>query len=404
MTRKLEIYGTLGPACASVEILRQMFAEGITGMRLNLSHTTLTGSDKLIGSFHDAAAAEGVTPSLLIDLQGPELRVGRFPSPVRLEKDALVRLVPNPAGGVSTCTKGSSSDASGCGAGPASDAPGPVKAVPPDRPEITVPPALLQEVSAGTRLLLDDGKILLETAEVSGDGQERVANAVVRTGGILQSSKSIAAEGLEVPGETLTQQDIVNLRYASAMGVTDVMQPCVRGARDLTRVREAMRENGAGRLRLFAKIENRAGAEALGEIIPHADMIVIARGDLGNSLPLYRLPVLQHYLAAACRAENAPFMVVTQMLASMENSPVPTRAEVSDIFRAVAEGAGAIMVTGETAGGRYPVEASRYLVRTAQEALRYFEKADGRAEKITGNSAAELIRELYDENEYGRGI
>ena len=398
MTKKLEIYGTLGPACACVDTLRQMFAEGITGMRLNLSHTTLTGSEELIGSFHDAAASEGVSPSLLIDMQGPELRVGRFPSPIKLERDALVRLIPNPASGISSCEKGVSSDDTGSDPGSSSDKAGYRKAALPDCPEITVPPALLKVLTAGIPLLIDDGKLLLETAEISDDGQERIAHAVVRTGGMLHSLKSIAAEGLEVPGDTLTPQDKMNLRYASSMGVTDVMQPFVRGAQDLTRVREAMRENGAGHLRLFAKIENRAGAEALGEIIPHADMIVIARGDLGNSLPLWKLPVLQHYIAAACRAENAPFMVVTQMLASMEHSPVPTRAEVSDIFRAAAEGAAAIMVTGETAGGQYPVEASRYLVRTAAEALRCFGKMEGGVEKITGNSAAELIRKLYDIN------
>ena len=133
-------------------------------------------------------------------------------------------------------------------------------------------------------------------------------------------------------------------------------------------LREALDDAGAGNIRIFAKIENRRGVERLPEFFPYADEIVIARGDLGNDMPLWELPAVQYETGRRCRESGKPYMVVTQMLASMEQNPVPTRAEVSDIFNAVLDGAASVMVTGETAVGAYPVEAIRYLARTAREA------------------------------------
>ena len=153
------------------------------------------------------------------------------------------------------------------------------------------------------------------------------------------------------------------------------MQPFVRDREDLQAVRAALDEAGCSRVRLLAKIENRAGLERLPQLLPAADEIVIARGDLGNDMPLWELPAAQKRIAAACRDGGKPFMVVTQMLASMERSPVPTRAEVSDIFNAVLDGAASVMVTGETAAGQYPAEVIKYLVNTVRAAERYRDEA-----------------------------
>ena len=141
--------------------------------------------------------------------------------------------------------------------------------------------------------------------------------------------------------------DVENIRIAASCGVTGVMQPFVRSRRDLETVRQALDENGGANIRLFAKIENQMGLERLPEFLETADEIVIARGDLGNAMPLWELPAAQKRIEAQCRKAGKPFMVVTQMLASMEQNPVPTRAEVSDIFNAVADGAAAVMVTGD---------------------------------------------------------
>ena len=131
----------------------------------------------------------------------------------------------------------------------------------------------------------------------------------------------------------------------------------------------ALEQAGAGQIRIFAKIESLAGVQALPEFLPLVDEVVIARGDLGNAMPLWELPRCQKQLSAVCRSAGVPFMVVTQMLDSMCSRAVPTRAEVSDIYNAVADGASSVMLTGETAAGQYPVEAMEYLVRTARTAL-----------------------------------
>lgn len=351
MSRRLEIYGTLGPACKEEETLRAMFAAGITGMRLNLSHVSLAQSGEILEAFHAAAAKEQVQEDLLIDMQGPELRIGALAEGIPLEKDALVTLY----------AEGEYAHQG--------------RAIP-------VPSTLLRKLGPGQKLKLDDGKILLEITEVISESDSvqmgavssqngQVALARVLVGGILLSRKSIAVEGMNLGGPTLTAHDLENLRQARACGVTGVMQPFVRGAKDLIEVREAMRSCGAGECRLFAKIENQAGISSLEELLPLSDMIVIARGDLGNAVPLWRLPRLQKEIAERCLEKEVPFMVVTQMLASMVQNPMPTRAEVSDIFHAVADGASAVMITGESAAGEYPVEAARYLVRTATDALEW---------------------------------
>ncbi len=326
--KHVNIYGTLGPACANAQTLREMLAAGMDGVRLNLSHTTLEASTDLLEALRRAAQACGVKPSLLIDMQGPELRIGRLEQPLLLcEGETL-----------------------GTDALPF---PNEVQSV-------------LKTAPDGLEILLDDGKILLQT-----DGKNRLR--VVR-GGRLESRKSVALAGISIPTHAMTEADRTHIREAAAYGVTGVMQPFVRGKEDLQAVRAALDAAGGQGIRLFAKIENTAGMAHLNEIIPHCDEIVIARGDLGNAMPLWELPAAQKRIAAACRAANRDFTVVTQMLDSMLHRAVPTRAEVSDIFNAVLDGASSVMVTGETASGDYPVAAIRYLARTAREAEAFLRK------------------------------
>ena len=306
----MHFYGTIGPACASAGTLHRLVDAGMTGLRMNLSHGALAEHADWLAMIH----AVGI-PDLLIDLQGPELRVGRLTSPVTL-----------PEGG---------------------------------------PVQLVQAARPGQQLLLDDGKLLVE---VTAAGPDALVCTVLR-GGVLQSRKSIAAPGLSVPMPTLTSEDLANLRIAASCGVTGVMLPFVRGKQDILALRQALAEAGAPQIRIFAKIENLAGVQALPEFLSLVDEVVIARGDLGNAMPLWELPRCQKQLSAACRAAGVPFMVVTQMLDSMCTRAVPTRAEVSDIYNAVLDGASSLMLTGETAAGQYPVQAMEFLVRTANTAL-----------------------------------
>lgn len=318
-----EIYGTLGPACADAGTLEQMLRRGMTGVRLNLSHVTLPEAAPLVEALHEAAARCGVAPKLLIDMQGPELRIGALAEPVALKAGETLVL----------------------------------------GEQIPLPQAVLDALEPGQELLLDDGKLLLRCRT------ER--RALVVRGGLLHSRKSVALPGKSIRLPALTASDLENIAVAAEYGVTGVMQPFVRSAEDLRAVRAALDAAGGREIRLFAKIESIEGAARLTELIAAADEIVIARGDLGNAVPLWELPALQKRISAACRAAGRPFMVVTQMLASMEHSPVPTRAEVSDIFNAVLDGAASVMVTGETAVGEYPVETIDALARTAREAERY---------------------------------
>ena len=319
----MDLFGTLGPACENAGVLCDMLRMGMTGIRLNLSHETLVSAAPRLQHLREAERLTGISAKLLVDMQGPELRIGDLPSPILLVEGRTVRL--------------------------------------PD--DIPMPRIVMKALSKRQEILLDDGKLLLMITEPG--------KAVVKRGGLLHSRKSIALPGKELNTPALTGEDLENISFFTEFGVTGVMQPFVRGGKDLIDLRKAMEQAGCGSLRIYAKIENRLGMDRLAEILPEADEIVIARGALGNAVPLWELPAAQKKIAASCRAAQKPFMVVTQMLASMEHSPVPTRAEVSDIFNAVLDGASSVMVTGETAVGEYPVNVILYLAETVNAANCY---------------------------------
>lgn len=336
----MEYYGTLGSACDDKDTLRKMFAYGMTGMRLNLAHQSLSEASLEIGRVFKAADEEGIRADLLIDLQGPERRIGDLKKPLELKEGHKVRL--------------------GIGE------------------EIPLTSIVLDALREGQELLLDDGKVKLEVLKIQEgtpkgapkeEKQPMTAVCKILRGGRLISRKNIAIvdEGTDAP--TLTEADKKQLRLVKQYGVTGVMLPFVRGAGDITLLKEELRKSDADDIRIFAKIESKAGYEKIGEIADASDMIVVARGDLGNAFPLWEVPRVQKEIAQVCRHANKPFLIATQFLHSMEHSPVPTRAEVSDIYNAVQDGAAALMLTGETAIGEYPVRAMRFLTKTAKTAL-----------------------------------
>ena len=322
----MNFYGTLGMACAEEETLYQMFRAGMTGARLNLSHTNLKESGGLLNCFRAAAERAAVEANLVLDLRGPELRVGKLAEPAVLTEGTDVTLG---AGG------------------------------------IPIPEAAIQCAQPGREISLDDSALLLKVRE---QGRDTLRCQVVR-GGVLKSRKSLAILGVEPDTPALTAEDLEDLDQAGRWGVTHILQPFVRSTEDLCTVRKALDDRGLGRVKIMAKIENRAGLGRLDEIVAGADEVCIARGDLGNSMPLWQLPRVQKDIAERCRAAGRPFCLVTQLLWSMEQRPVPTRAEVLDIYNGVLDGAESLMLTGETAAGRYPVQAMDYLVRTAGTAL-----------------------------------
>ena len=341
----MQYYGTLGPACGRVKILEEMLEAGMTGVRLNMSHGNLDENGQWLKVLEVAVEnLRAEKPQILIDLQGPELRLGKIQMEFDVEEDQLIDI--------------------GMGGLP-------------------VPKMLLDYAEVGDRILLDDGKLEFEVESLfdadwkkTQDGEINdpeplgvlALSARVIRGGTVKSGKSLAIVGKELPMPTLTENDLKNIRLAKEYGVTGVMQPFVRNKEDLQAVRAVLEEAGAEEIQIFAKIENIQGVAALEELLPYCDHVVIARGDLGNAMPLWKLPRVQKEIAAKCRAAGKPFMVVTQMLDSMHHRAVPTRAEVLDIYNAVLDGAASLMLTGETAAGMYPVEAMEYLVKTGEEA------------------------------------
>lgn len=316
----MRYYATLGPSCCDTAALSALLRRGVTGFRLNLSHTPLAARTDWIDALHEAERRTGLRAQLMIDLRGPEVRIGALPAPLPLAEGAAVTL----------------------GA------------------DIPVDGDVLDALRPGMTVLLDDGAMALTVVD---GGVCRVTR-----GGTLTGHKSLTLEGVDLRRPALCEADLADLSQAAALGVNAVMQPFVRSAGDLRAVRQTMAENGLADAELFAKVENQPGLDTLPDWLALCDVVTIARGDLGSSLPLERLPAAQKHLAALCRSRGKPFLVVTQLLHSMIDHPSPTRAEVLDIYNAVLDGADCLMLTGETAQGRYPLESADWLIRVAQEA------------------------------------
>lgn len=316
----MKIFGTFGPSAHTKEVIYQLFEKGMTGMRLNLSHTNLVDCKDWLEAFWQAAEEYGIQPDLLIDMKGPELRIGKLEKPMELVEGYVY-----------------------------------------DLDEFEVPYIVYDYVKKGSILLLDDGKIRMEYINNQ--------YAKVLRPGILTSKKSIAIEGVEVNTPTLTQEDLENLRHAKEYGVTGLMQPFVRNAQDLKTVKETLKDLDLD-IQIYAKIENQSGVKQVESLLPYCDEIIIARGDLGNAVGMANLPSTQKHIEKVCHLHQKPYMVVTEMLASMIDKPVCTRAEVSDIYHAVYLGASSIMLTGEIAAGKYPIEAMDIFAQVAKNALK----------------------------------
>ena len=347
----IDVFGTLGPSCRDEQVLSSMFAEGMTGIRINLSHVMLKDCLEDLDKVKRAAAKSGIVPKILIDMQGLELRIGKLDAPISLNDDDELILEPTVPG---------KKDSHPC----ISDAhPGKANTQPGDN-IITLDKRILEALEVNDEILLDDGKI----AAIIIEAGSSFAKARITRGGILNGRKSIAITGKSVDMPALTDSDIENIRLACKSGIFGVMQPFVRSADDLKMLRSVLDDNGGKDIKIYAKIENTKGVDNLESFFEVADEMIIARGDLGNAVPLWTLPGVQKDIAARCSKAHKPFMVVTQMLSSMEHSKVPTRAEVSDIYNAVLDGAASVMVTGETAVGEYPADVIRYMRKTVEAA------------------------------------
>ncbi|MDP8255648.1 MAG: pyruvate kinase [Candidatus Alcyoniella australis] len=336
-TRRVKIVATMGPACSSRRSIDALLRAGLDMARVNYSHADPAFVPQLVRRLRAAAVRAKRPLALLADLPGPKLRIGE------LEGDALELR----AAGRVTLLIGRKSAR---GAGP--------NAIP-------VPQRLIGEaLNAGDMLFLDDGLIRLKVERIEGNR----ALCKVIDGGILRSRKGITLAGtLDVP--TVGPRDRIAIRQAVELGFDYIAASFVRSAQDVEHVRRLTRRAGR-ELPIIAKLERPEAIDNLQSIVDCADCVMVARGDLGVSLPIHQVPVLQKQIISVANAAGKPCITATQMLESMTVSPLPTRAEVSDVANAILDGTDAVMLSAETASGKYPLRA----VKTMDAVTRYVEQ------------------------------
>ncbi len=317
--RSARILATLGPASSTRERIRALAEAGADVFRLNFSHGSHEDHAERYRLIRAVEAELGRPIGVLMDLQGPKLRVGRFAEGrVALAPGARFRLDLDPMVG--------------------------------DVRRANLPhPEIFAALEAGTELLLDDGKLRLRVDAFGPD----FADTTVLVGGTLSDRKGVNVPGVVLPISPLTAKDRADLDFGLALGVDWVALSFVQRPEDLREARELVGD----RAWIMAKLEKPAAIEELDAIITLADGVMVARGDLGVELPPQQVPVLQRRIVRAARAAGRPVVVATQMLESMISAPVPTRAEASDVATAIYDGADAVMLSAESASGQYPVEA-----------------------------------------------
>lgn len=318
-SRKVRILATLGPASSAPDMIRDLFLVGADAFRINMSHGTHEDHRRNIASIRALEKEYGRPTTILADLQGPKLRVGTFADgSVELHKGDPFVLDRDPT-------------------------PGDASRVNLPHPEIYA--ALLPD----TRLLIDDGKMVLRVKQVTAEW----ISTIVEVGGVLSNRKGVNVPDVVVPMAALTEKDRRDLAFAVEEGADWIALSFVQRPEDLAEARLLMGGHGA----LMAKIEKPSAIQRLDEILELADGVMVARGDLGVELPPESVPPLQKRIVASARRLGRPVVVATQMLESMIKAPTPTRAEVSDVATAVYDGADAIMLSAETAAGDWPREA-----------------------------------------------
>jgi len=331
--RSTKIVATLGPSSSDAETLERMFLAGVDVVRLNFSHGTAADHQKRAELVRDTCRKVDRSVGIMADLQGPKIRVGKF-------KDHKVSLKPGDKFVLDSSLE--MGDAAGVGL---------------DYKELP------RDVKAGDVLLLDDGKIVLDVASVRGSA----IHTVTRHGGTLSNNKGINRQGGGLTAPALTPKDIDDIRTAAQMKVDYVAVSFPKSGADMYMAKELMRAAG-GESFLIAKIERAEAIPALEDIMKACDGIMVARGDLAVEVGDASVPALQKRMIRLAREMNKLTITATQMMESMISSPVPTRAEVSDVANAVLDGTDAVMLSAESASGQYPVEAIEAMSRVCIEA------------------------------------
>lgn len=321
--KKSKIVATLGPACSTREVLKDMIDAGVNVFRINFSHADYDDVKEKIDLIRGLNDEFGYNTSILADLQGPKLRVGV------MQEDVVVK-----AGDLITFTT-------------AEDIPGTAEKVYMNYKEFP------KDVTPGERILLDDGKLMFEA--VSTNGSTEVVARVVQ-GGPLKSKKGVNLPNTKVSLPALTKKDIKDAIFAINENVDWIALSFVRTPKDLQELADLIKEHGSHKIPIVAKIEKPEAVENIDKIVAYCDGLMVARGDLGVEIPAHEVPLIQKKLINRAKTARIPVIVATQMMETMITSLTPTRAEVNDVANSIMDGADAVMLSGETSVGNYPVQ------------------------------------------------
>ncbi|MEO0293991.1 MAG: pyruvate kinase [candidate division WOR-3 bacterium] len=328
--RKTKIIATIGPASEDKEIIKEMVKSGLNIARLNFSHKTQEEAEITFRNLRKVAPSIGI----MMDTQGPEVRLGKVKENTELQSGKIVEIVKEEILG--------------------------------DENRLSVDyPSLLNQLEKGDTILIADGKIELKVEEV----KESVKCRVIY-GGRISSKKSVNVPGKDIGLSAPTPKDLENIEFGAEIGFDFVAVSFVKSADDIRKIKKIL-ENKNSIMQVIAKIEHIKAIENFDEILKVSDAIMIARGDLGVEVPPSDVPLLQKTIIRKCLEEEKPVIVATQMLASMTESPRATRAEVSDVANAVEDGADAVMLSEETAIGKYPIKAVQFMAETVEKMENY---------------------------------
>jgi len=354
--KRTKIVATLGPASSSTEVIEKLIHAGTNVFRLNFSHGAHEGHLQVIQAIRKAAENTGAYVAILGDLCGPKIRVGRFTEgPVELKPGDKFFLSENP------------------------DEPGTTRGIGTSYPHLT------KDIKPGNVVLLDDGNISLRAFAVNGD----CVDFEVLDGGVLKDKKGLNMPGIRLSVETITEKDRADLKFMIENELDFVALSFVRSGQD---VKDLKKMIGDASIKIIAKIEKPEALNDLEKILDECEGIMIARGDLGVEVPIQQVPSIQRHLLQRCSRRGKSVITATQMLESMIDNQRPTRAETTDVFNAIVDGSDAVMLSGETAVGRNPVEAVKMMAAIAFEA----EKINCQTHDRLNNILPEVSRNIEE--------
>ncbi|WP_379135844.1 pyruvate kinase [Paenibacillus sp. sgz500958] len=332
--RKSKIVCTIGPASESLENTKKLILAGMNVARLNFSHGDFEEHGARIKTIRQASQELNKTVAILLDTKGPEIRTGKLAvEPIELVQDEYLTLTTEEILG--------------------------------DQNRISITYSdLPNDVQVGSTILIDDGLIGLTVVEVQGtEIKTRIVN-----GGTIKSKKGVNVPGVAISLPGITEKDTNDILFGIEQDIDFIAASFVRKASDVLEIRELLKKNNAEHIQIISKIENQQGVDNLDEILAVSDGLMVARGDLGVEIPAEDVPLAQKLMIQKCNVAGKPVITATQMLDSMQRNPRPTRAEASDVANAIFDGTDAIMLSGETAAGKYPVESVLTMSRIAEKA------------------------------------